>query len=168
MPASRAQRAKTAERRKKAVEMRLAGADFDTIATELGYADRASAHKDITRAMEASVAEQHRSVDLYREETLRTLDLLMVEAWAVLRREHITVSHGRVIRDDETGDKILDDGPTLQAMDRISRLLDQRSKLRGEYAPIKVEAMSIDALDQAIAELAAELEGQPKPATLVE
>jgi hypothetical protein len=161
MPASRAQRTKTAERRAKAVAMRLSGADFDTIAAELGYADRAAAHKDITRAMEASVAEQRRSVEVYREETLRTLDLLMVEAWAVLRRDHITVSHGRVIRDDETGEKLLDDGPTLQAVDRVLKILDQRSKLRGENAPVKVEAITIDALDRAIADLTAELEGAP-------
>lgn len=168
MAASKAQRAATAKRRAEAVAMRLTGATYDEIAESLGYASKAAAYVDITRAMEASLAEQHHSVDLYREETLRTIDLLMVEAWTVLRRQHITVSHGRVIRDDDTGEKILDDGPTLQAMDRISRLLDQRSKLRGEYAPVKVEAITLDALDRAIAELAAELDEQTEAANPAE
>ncbi len=159
MPASRAQRAKTAERRAKAVAMRLAGADFDTIAATLGYADRASAHKDITRALEAAVVEQHHSVDLYRAEELQRLDLLLAEAWAVLKRSHVTVSHGRVIRDDETGEKLLDDGPVLQAIDRILKIQERRSKYLGLDAPTKVEAITIDALDHEIAKLAAELEG---------
>ena len=47
------------------------------------------------------------------------LDLLLVEAWAVLKRAHITVSHGRIVRDDTTDEPILDDGPTLAAIDRI-------------------------------------------------
>lgn len=159
MPASRAQRAKTAERRAKAVEMRLAGADYDTIATTLGYSDRGAAHKDITRALEANIAEQHHSVELYREEELRTLDLLMAEAWAVLKRQHVTVSHGKVIVDEDTGQKLLDDGPTLQAIDRILKIRERRAKLLGLDAPTKVEAITIDALDRAIADLAAELEG---------
>lgn len=168
MGASKAQRAITAKRRAEAIEMRLTGATYDAIAEALGYASKAAAYVDITRAMEANLAEQHRSADLHREETLQTVELLMVEAWAVLRRQHITVSHGRVIKDDETGEKILDDGPTLQAMDRIARLLDQRSKLRGEYAPVKVEAITLDALDKAIAELAAELNEQSEPASPAE
>lgn len=137
--------------------MRLAGADFDTIATTLGYADRASAHKDITRAYETSVAEQHHSVELYREEELRRLDLLLSEAWAVLKRAHVTVSHGRIIR-DEDDQPLLDDGPVLQAIDRVLKIQERRAKYLGLDAPTKVEAITIDALDAEIAKLAAELE----------
>jgi hypothetical protein len=158
---TKAQRVEIAERRAKNVALRLTGKSWSAIADELGYSSTGAACQDFGRALEANLAEQRRGVEMYREETLRAIELLMVEAWMVLRRDHITVSHGRVIRDDDTGEKILDDGPTLQAMDRIARLLDQRSKLRGEYAPVKVEAITIDALDQAIAALAAELEEQP-------
>src|ERR1051325_3302848 len=100
MPASKAQRAATAKRRSEAVAMRIAGNDFDTIAAALGYADRAAGHKDITRALEASVLEQSAVVEVHRAEELQRLDALMVEAWAVLKRQHVTVSHGRIIKDD--------------------------------------------------------------------
>ena len=81
MPASRAQRATTAARRGKAVAMRLAGLDFQTIADRLGYADRAAAHKDITRALESNVAEMHRNADVLRQEELARLDRLQAGAW---------------------------------------------------------------------------------------
>lgn len=158
MPASRAQRAKTAERRSKAVAMRLAGADFDTIARELEYSDRAAAHKDITRAMEAAVATERATVEVYRQEELQRLDLLLVEAWTVLKRQHVTVSHGRIIRDEATDEPLLDDGPVLAAIDRILKIQERRSKFLGLDAPTKVEAITIDSIDAEIARLAAELE----------
>lgn len=159
MPASRAQRAATAKRRAEAVAMRIAGADFEAIAEKLGYADRRSACKDVTRALEQAVAEQTRSVEAYREEELQRLDALLVEAWAVLKRAHVTVSHGKLIYDDRTGQPLLDDGPTLHAIDRILKIQERRAKFLGLDAPMKVEAITIDSLDQAIAQLAAELEG---------
>lgn len=158
MSASRAQRAATAERRSKAVAMRLTGASFEAIAGELGYNSRGAACQDIGRALEAHVAEQARSVEAYREEELQRLDLLLVEAWTILKRAHVTVSHGRVIRDEETGQALLDDGPVLAAIDRILKIQERRSKFLGLDAPTRVEAITLDAIDVEIARLVAELE----------
>lgn len=138
--------------------MRLTGASFDAIAQELGYNSRGAACQDISRALEAHVAEQTRSVEAYREEELQRLDLLLAEAWTVLKRAHVTVSHGRVIRDDETGEPLLDDGPVLQAIDRVLKIQERRAKFLGLDAPTKVEAITIDAIDAEIAKLSAELE----------
>lgn len=157
MPASKAQRAATAKRRAEAVAMRIAGADFDTIAGQLGYADRASAHKDVTRALEQAVVEQSRSVEVYREEELQRLDALLVEAWTVLKRQHVSVSHGRVVR-DENDEPILDDGPTLSAIDRILRIQERKAKFLGLDAPQRHEVVTVDAVDAEIARLTAELE----------
>lgn len=156
MPASKAKRADTAQRRKQAIDMRMAGASFQQIADTLGYTTRGAACQDISRALEQSVAEQTRSVESYREEELQRLDALLAEAWAVLKRQHVTVSHGRLIR-DESDEPILDDGPTLSAIDRILKIQERRAKLLGLDAPQRHEVVSIDAVDAEIARLTAEL-----------
>ena len=158
---TRAQRVAIAERRAKNVALRMTGRSWASIADELGYGSPGAACQDFSRTLEASIAEQHRSVDLYREEELQRLDLLMTEAWTVLKRAHVTVSHGRVIRDEETGEPLLDDSPVLQAIDRVLKIQERRSKLLGLDAPTKVEAITIDSLDAEIAKLAAELEADP-------
>lgn len=159
MPASRAQRANTAQRRREAIDMRMAGSSYQQIADALGYATRGAACQDVTRALEQAVAEQTQSAEAYREEELQRLDLLLTEAWAILKRAHVTVSHGKLIYDERTGEPLLDDGPTLQAIDRILKIQERRSKYLGLDAPTKVEAITIDSLDLEIAKLAAELEG---------
>ncbi len=159
MPASRAKRADTALRRRQAIDMRMAGASYQKIADELGYTSRGAACQDVTRALEQAVAEQTQSVEAYREEELQRLDALLAEAWAILKRQHVTVSHGKLIYDDRTGEPLLDDGPTLQAIDRILKIQERKAKFLGLDAPVKVEAITLDSIDQAIAQLAAELEG---------
>jgi hypothetical protein len=156
MPASRAQRTQTAERRARAVQMRLEGADYPAIAAELGYSDQAAAHKDITRALESAVTRQHKAVELLRQEELMRLDLLWVEVWKVLKRDHVTVSNGRLVRDDR-GQPLRDDGPVLAAVDRLVRILERRAKYLGLDAPTKHEVWTLDAIDRAIQELNAEL-----------
>ncbi|MEV5819285.1 hypothetical protein AB0L22_08930 [Micromonospora haikouensis] len=152
------QRVAIAERRAKNVALRMAGKSWAAIAAELDYGSPGAACQDFSRALEASIAEQHRSVELYREEELQRLDMLLAEAWAVLKRQHVTVSHGRVIRDEETDKPLIDDGPTLAAIDRVLKIQERRAKYLGLDAPTKVEAITIDALDAEIAKLAAELE----------
>jgi hypothetical protein len=155
---TKAQRVEIADRRAKNVALRMTGMSWAKIADELGYGAPGAACQDFTRTLEASIVEQHRSVELYREEELQRLDLLLTEAWTILKRAHVTVSHGRIIRDDDTDQPLLDDGPTLQAIDRVLKIQERRAKLLGLDAPMKVEAITIDALDDAIAKLAAELE----------
>lgn len=155
---TRAQAVGIAERRAKAVQMRIEGSSFKAIAEDLGYKTASAASQDVGRALEQAVAEQTRSVEAYREEELQRLDALLAEAWAILKRDHVTVSHGKLIYDDRTGQPLLDDGPTLQAIDRILKIQERRSKYLGLDAPTKVEAITIDSLDAEIAKLAAELE----------
>lgn len=156
MPASRAKRADTAKRRTEAIRLRMAGESFESIAAKLGYNSRGAACQDITRALEQAVMEQARSVEVYREEELQRLDMLLAEAWTVLKRAHVTVSHGRIVRDD-LEEPILDDGPTLAAIDRILKIEERRAKLLGLDAPQRHEVVSIDAVDAEIARLSAEL-----------
>jgi len=133
MRASKAQRAATAERRSKAVAMRLAGIDYDTIAARLGYAGRGAAYTDITRALEANVAEQNRNSDVLRQEELQRLDRLQAGVWAAAA----------------AGD--------TKAVDTALRIIDRRCKLLGLDSPQRVEVISLDAVDAEIRRLNAEL-----------
>jgi hypothetical protein len=131
MPASRAQQAKTAERRQKAIAMRLAGADWDTIAARLGYASKGAACTDVTRAMEKAAAEALRDADVLRHIELSRLDRLQVGLWTRAA------------------------GGELDAIGTVLSIIDRRVRLLGLNAPVKVEGVSLSAIEAAIAHLEA-------------
>lgn len=81
MPASRAQRAQTAQRRARAVAMRIAGVRLDDIVGQLGYSSRAAASKDISRALAASLDQQKVTADELRALELARLDRLQAGLW---------------------------------------------------------------------------------------
>lgn len=156
MPASKAQQAITAERRTKALALRVSGANWEDIAAQLGYSDRAAAYKDVERALTQRKREQAAQADLAAALELERLDAMERAAWAVLRRRHITISQGRVMR-DECDEPIEDDAPTLDAIDRLLKIQVRRAKLLGLDAPAKVEVITLDAIDREIERLTAEL-----------
>jgi len=159
MPASAAKKAQVAVRRTKLVQARLAGARFDDIYEELGYASRGAATKDFQRAMQQYVAEERMSLEEYRRAELLRLDDLTAHAVRVLHRVHYHVSaSGRVAEDPTTGEPLIDAGPTLGAIDRLTRISDRRAKLLGLDAPQKIELQTIDAIDAQIRELTGQLE----------
>src|SRR3546814_14889797 len=81
MPASKAQQAATAERRKKAIALKLAGLDYQAIADQLGYADRAAAYVDIDRALKRNLAEEAEKVELLRHVAVQKLNRLQAAVW---------------------------------------------------------------------------------------
>jgi hypothetical protein len=133
MPASKAQRALTAKRRTDAIALRLAGADYETIAERLGYSSRGAAYTDITRALEARLAEQRQEVDLLRQEELARLNRLQMGVW--------TAAVGGDPRSAEVALKII----------------DRRCKLLGLDAPQRLELVTMGAVEQEIRRLEAEL-----------
>jgi hypothetical protein len=134
MPASRAQRAKTAQRRTEAIKLRLAGVDFDTIAARLGYASRGAACTDINRALEQAVAEQTASADVLRHEELQRLDRLQAGLWTAAA------------------------GGDTKAVDSVLRIIDRRCKLLGLDAPQRHEVITMDAVEAEIKRLTAEMD----------
>ncbi|MGW1071568.1 hypothetical protein [Streptomyces sp. NPDC002537] len=126
MPASRAQQAATAERRAKAIGLRLAGLDFDTIADRLGYSSRGAATKDLLRALEVRHAEQSAQAEVLRSVEVQRLDRLQAAAWALALQ----------------GD--------MRAIDTVVRIIDRRCRLLGLDAPARMEVLSIDAIDEQI------------------
>lgn len=154
MSASRAQRAITAERRAKLIQERLKGRLFEDIWEELGYSSRSAATKDFTRAFEVRITEQRTSVEVYRELELTRLDQYTLEAIQVLRTQHYAVTpSGKIGRHPETGEVLIDDGPTLAAIDRLLKIQDRRARLLGLDKPQRVEVLTIDAIDARIDEL---------------
>lgn len=65
---------------------------------------------------------------------LDRLDRLLLKAVQVLNRKHLTVSHGRIVR-DENGKPVLDDGPTLAAIQTVLRIMERRARYEGTDAP---------------------------------
>ena len=137
MPASKAQRTKTAERRSKAVKMRIAGADWETIASACGYASRGAACTDVTRALEAQTAEMLRDADVLRQMELARLDRLQAAFWAA------------AIQGD------------ADAARTVFGCIDRRTKLLGLNAPERHEVITLTAMEAEIGRLERELGEMP-------
>ncbi|GHB55541.1 hypothetical protein GCM10010331_49210 [Streptomyces xanthochromogenes] len=153
MAVNRGERAAMAVRRAKLVEYRRRKVPYSQFYEELGYANANAASRDFHRALEESIAEQHASVEVYREEQLIELDFLAEEAHKILRTRHYVINSGRIVEHPETGEPLEDDGPVLAAIDRLVKILDRIAKLRGLDAPQRLEVMTIDAIEAAIADL---------------
>lgn len=126
MPASAAQRAKTAERRRKAVEMRLSGLDWQSIADKLKYASRGAAQKDVSRAVELLTKEVVTAAAELRDLELLRLDRLQAAMW----------------QDAMNGDS--------QAVRAILRIMDRRAKLLGLDTPKTIKHVMRSELDERI------------------
>jgi hypothetical protein len=166
---SPAERTKTAERRRKAVDMRISGKPWQEIADTLGYDSRASAAKDVQRAMQQAIAELQPPLEELRQLELERLDAeldrlndLYEIVKGILEREHVTIQHGHVVLLNEQ--PILDFAPILAAADRLLRIEEarrrngeRRAKLTGIESAQRVEVLTIDAIDQQLRQLNAEL-----------
>jgi hypothetical protein len=144
MPASRAQQTRTAERRRQAVALALAGADWDTIAERLGYASRGAAHTDVTRAMERAAAEMVRDADVLRQFELDRINRIQAAYWP-------RTLGGR----QQEGGPILPPDPDAAKV--VQWCIDRRCKLLGLDAPIKHEVVTLGAVEREIARLEAEI-----------
>lgn len=133
MVASKAQQAFTAERRAKAIRLKIGGATYTEIAEALGYSSRSAAHMDVKRSLEKHVIEEGLAIEAWRELELARLDTLQQAIW----------------------DKAMS-GDT-RAIEAALKILDRRSKLLGLDSAIRLEVLTVDALDAQIQRLEAEL-----------
>lgn len=81
MPASKAQRAAAAEKRKKAVALALAGMDWQSIADQTGYASPGAACTAVNEALKIHLREQNDLVDQYRTIQIAQYDRLQAAFW---------------------------------------------------------------------------------------
>jgi hypothetical protein len=158
-PQTSPKRLGVAVRRAEAVRLRLDGVRPARIAEILGYKNAHHVVIDLQRAIAAMTVEP--TAELRRLEIAR-LDDMWIAVLDVLRREHLTVSHGKVIHltdpnDPEgPGTPLVDDAPVLNAVDRLLKIQERRAKLLGLDAPTKIGVLDDDALDREEARLEAE------------
>lgn len=125
-----------AERAAQAADLRAQGWTYQRIADELGYSNKSAALGAVRKALAAIGKE--RAEKLYELERER-LETVYEEVLAILERDHVMVSHGRIIKDDD-GTPLLDYGIKLQAVDRLLRTRESFRKLTGLDAAVKVDA----------------------------
>jgi hypothetical protein len=142
----------TAERDAECARLRTGGVKLADIASQLGYANAGGVSKAISRAMLATVQEAGEEA---KQLELERLDSYIVMALEVAHRTHYAHSQGRVVMMND--EPLIDDGPILAALDRLIKLSERRSKLKGLDAPLRHEVVSMDATEAAIAQLEAEL-----------
>ncbi|MCZ4509970.1 hypothetical protein O3Q52_17545 [Streptomyces sp. ActVer] len=161
-----------AERDTEAARLHAHGWTDGMIAKELNYPSTSAARdgrkKALAEIQQAPAAEiialEVRKLDM----ELVRLEQLERDVRKVLERAHVTVSHGKVITtaNPDTGveEPLLDDGPVLQAADRLVKIEDarrrnaeRRAKLLGLDAEqkvsvagsVKYEVVGVDPADLA-------------------
>ncbi|MDX3575973.1 hypothetical protein [Streptomyces sp. FL07-04A] len=139
----------TAIRDAQAAELRTQGLTYQQIAAEMGYASGRSAWDAVNRAITAVIKEPGEAVLHFELERLDAelvrLDNLEAAARKVLTARHITVNNGHVILHPETGDPMEDDGPVLQAIDRLIKIEDARRRNGERRAKLTgVETLKIE------------------------
>ncbi|MFF2228620.1 hypothetical protein ACFVV7_35470 [Streptomyces globisporus] len=142
----------TAQRDAEAARLRTQGWTYPRIADHLGFKHRADAWNAVQRVLKDTVREAGKEV---RSLELERLDRLEAAANEVLERQHITVSHGKIVYHED--EPLPDDAPSLQAIDRLLKIQERRARLLGLDAPTK-QAITITperaaALEQLVEEL---------------
>ena len=100
------------ERHLRALELRKAGATYETIAGQLGYANASGARKAVASALKATLREP--------AEELRTLELARLDAMALALWRRV-----------QDGDE--------KAVDRVLRIMERRARLLGLDAAARTE-----------------------------
>lgn len=113
MPPSDKQRQATAARRSKAMDLALAGVNWQTIAERLEYASPGAAHTDVDRAIKTRAVFEAK-VEKQRELEVLRLDRLQVAFW---------------------GDAVKGD---TKAGDLVLKIIKQRARFTGTELPVKV------------------------------
>lgn len=145
------------EREALALRLRAAGATYAQIGARLGGISESRACHIVRRALARVV---HEPAEELRELEGARLDLMQREAMRVLRRRHVVVSHGRIVRGDD-GRPLVDDGPTLAAIGQLLRIQERRARLFGLDAPTKHEVLTLDAIEAEIVKLERQLGHRP-------
>lgn len=125
----------TAQRDAEVANLRAEGWSYQRIADHFGWAHKDSARDACRRALRDIVkgpAEKLLAVHMERIETLYE------RAFEIAERQHVVVSHGKIIRGDD-GQPLRDSGPELAALREARAALESFWKLTGIAKPTKIE-----------------------------
>jgi DNA-binding transcriptional MerR regulator len=137
-----------------AARLKATGMPLDEICKVLGLGDdprRAAAA--IRRAL-ADIARF--AGDELRLMELHSLDELEWQAWQTLKKRHVIINGGRVMRDDDD-EMMEDDRFVLEVCDRILKIKERRARLMGLDAPTRAEVVTLDSVEAEIARLEREV-----------
>ena len=123
MGANREQQLQASERRRQALQLRLAGVSYEEIASRLGYSDRGSAWRSVMAALKTTLREP---ADELRKLELERLDRLLLGVWP----QAVRGNQGSIDR-------------ALRIMERRARLLGLDVPTRQDNAVIMVSGVSI-------------------------
>lgn len=142
---SRANPAERAERQVAAYELVLRGHSLRSAAAEMKRLGYQRVSYETVRDLVALEGKQRVEplAEEWRTMLIERLNASRLHVMNVLEREHLTISDGRVVSlEDEFGKDvpIVDDGPVLQAVDRLNKIDAQIAKLTGAEAPVQTEA----------------------------
>ncbi len=145
------------KRDREASRLAAIGHSPEEIAEMLGLLDSATGEPDPRRAVKAIqrglTAVYRFTSDETRLQELQSLDEMERHLWQSLRREHILVQQGRVIM-DTSGSPVQDERFVLEALDRILKIKERRSKYLGLDAQVRV-SVEADQIGGEIAQLIA-------------
>ncbi|MGY5048291.1 hypothetical protein ACWDE0_22065 [Streptomyces sp. 900105755] len=111
---------------------------YQQIADAVGYSNKGDAWRAVQRCRDAVI--ESAGAELIASEA-QQLDDLFVAALDVLERDHVVVSHGKVITmagEDGVEKPLLDDGPKLAAIREMRMIRESYRKLYGLDAEQKV------------------------------
>ncbi|MFD5697456.1 hypothetical protein [Streptomyces lasiicapitis] len=107
---------------------------YQQIADAVGYSNKSDAWRAIQKCRQAVI--QKAGAELIAAEAAQ-LDDLFVSALEVLERDHLVVSHGKVVVDAD-GTPLLDDGPKLAAIREMRQIRESYRRLHGLDQPTQV------------------------------
>lgn len=135
MSASKAQQAAAAERRRRAIALKIAGLDYQAIADQLSYASRGAAYTDIDRALKKAREEERQAAELLRDIEVQRYDRLQAAYWP------------KAVKGD------------TKSADIVLKCITGRTKLQGTEAPARV-SVEAQQLSDEITELLGKIAGR--------
>lgn len=137
----------SAQRAAEVVRLRRRRVSFEDIGAQFGIT-RQRAHQIYWTTVKAIPMPE---VQALRQEQREILEDLIDRAYQIASRNHLVVSHGKVVRmgepvldedgepiiDQDAGEPLLDDMPKLSAIARIESLINSMAALLGTRVPVK-------------------------------
>lgn len=146
------------ERDARAVQMHAMRYSYSEISDALGYGNAPNAHRAVKRAHARILT---KPVMTHVATSFAELDAIVVRLIGIIHRQHVVVSGGKVVRDDETGAPLVDSGPELQALAQWSKVSESRRRLLGLDAAVKLDVSFEDSpVDKEIAKLVTAMENR--------
>jgi hypothetical protein len=137
-----------------AFALRRRGLSHRQISAQMGWKSPASAVDAVNRALAETYRED---VAKWREMEIDKLDDYTRIVLEGMAKPHYMVSQGKLVRDEATGEPVIDYAKPWEGVDRLVKIAERRARLIGCDAPQQAKVTVQDNLDQEIQRLVDEL-----------